>query len=135
MAIKVCISFLLSKDKHFPLHFPQVTECCRCFWRCDRVCLPNPLRSLGEPSAELERQGVTPFGQRRGKPVAGKTCLVQPSWVGVLTPCVMDWSDSSCDCYGKRLSKGKRLFPSHKGNNQIVSALSLPSVRQNILLI
>lgn len=96
------------------------------------MCLTNPLQPLEELGSELQCYGLTLLG--RGRPVVGETCHVQCSWVGVLTPCVTDWSDCSCD-YCKRLSKGERLFPSHKGNNQIGSMLSLSSVCQNILLI
>lgn len=71
-----------------------------------------------------------PFGPRRL--VVGKTCPMQPGWVGVLALCVPGWSDSSLDCCG-RLSKEKRLFSSHQGNNQIVSLLPFPSMHQNIV--
>lgn len=117
IAIKVCISFLPSKITF--LLFPQGMESCRWIWSC----------AFHTHSSPWENWEVVdwPFGH--GRLVVGKTCPVQPGWVGVLALGVPGWSHSSWDCC-KRLSKGKRLFSSHKGNNQIVSLLSLPSVRQ-----
>jgi len=60
MAIKVCISFLLSKDNLSHLYFPKS---CRWFWRYDSMCLINPLQSLEELSSELKCYVLTIWGR------------------------------------------------------------------------
>lgn len=123
IAIKVCISFLLSKDNLPPL--PRAMESCRWVWSSDSCAFHthcSPWKSWEVVDWPSGPRGL----------VVGETCPMQPGWVGVLALCVPGWSNSSWECC-RRLSKEKRLFSSHKGNNQIVSLLPFPSVRQNIV--
>lgn len=52
----------------------------------------------------------------------GKTCPMQPGWVGVLALCVPGWNDSSWD-YCERLSKEKRLFSSQREQPDCLTAV------------